>query len=132
MERNAMIIIDTHVLIWLRSNATDRLSPSAKKVIENADIIGIPAICLWEVAMLSAKGRITLHLPFYDWFDEIFDDPRYQLIPINIAIAERSGDLSMHGDPADRLIVATALIYGTKLVSADRLIRDLGILSVIW
>ena len=119
------MILDTNALVWI-TNDDRRLGSHARQVIERAwqlGQVGVSTITFWEVAMLLEKGRI--HLP---------EDPiawRYMLLeqglvefPIDGEIAIRAGLLrDMHGDPADRIIVATAQ-NGHELVTSDRRILD--------
>jgi PIN domain nuclease of toxin-antitoxin system len=81
--------------------------------------LGISAISLWEIAMLSAKGRIALPLPVLPWLQEALSPEDMRLLPITPEIAALSGTLAMHGDPADRLIAATALAHKCPLVTVD-------------
>ncbi len=115
-----MIILDTHVLLWLRLD-NDRLGASARDAIGAAwrsDGVCVSAISFWEVAMLRAKGRITFPEDVGRWRDEQLAQGMVE-IPVSGAIGIRATLLSdLHADPADRLIVATAL-EGHRLVTAD-------------
>ena len=126
-----MIILDTHVLIWLKTDS-NQIPPSILKMIDRESEVGIPSISLWEVAMLLQKKRIDLEMPIYDWFEEILDKQKFRLLPLSLEVAIQSGTLDMHGDPADRLIVASALIYRSPLVTADRLIHQLDFVNAVW
>ena len=120
-----MILLDTHVLLWT-SYGDRRLGPRARRLLEaewSAENVGVSALSFWEVAMLVHKGRLGLEVAPEDW-------RRRQLaaglveIPVDGDIAVRAGLLSdMHGDPADRIIVATALA-GHTLATGDREILD--------
>ena len=114
------MLIDTQVMLWLRLGSP-RLGPRARLEIEEAwqsDDLAVSAISFWEVAMLGAKGRIQLALDVGQWRREQLEQGLVE-IPIDGAIAIRAGLLSdMHGDPADRIIVATAL-QGHRLATAD-------------
>lgn len=116
-----MILLDTHVLLWT-SYGDPRLGSQARRLLEaewSAENVGVSALSFWEIAMLVHKGRLGLELSPEDW-------RRRQLaaglieIPVDGDIAFRAGLLSdMHGDPADRIIVATALA-GHTLATGDR------------
>lgn len=97
-----MIILDTHALLWWANEST-KLSPKANAAIQEADIIGIPAICCWEIAMLATKSRIQLSMDILDWIDLALKRPKIQLLPLTPTIAVKATQLpgNFHGDPAD-------------------------------
>ena len=120
-----MILFDTQVLLWLLYG-DPRLGRHARRVIDHAFADGrvaVSAITFWEVAMLHARGRITLQADIGSWRESLIEEGLIE-IPVDGGIAVRAGLLQeLHGDPADRLIVATAL-DGHQLVTADRRILD--------
>lgn len=115
------MLLDTQVLLWLRLGST-RLGHRARLEIERAwqsDEVGVSAITFWEVAMLRDKGRIRFPEDIGLWRKEQMDEGLIE-IPVDGDIALRAGFLpQIHGDPADRIIVATAM-SGHRLVTADR------------
>ena len=120
-----MIVLDTHVLIWLRfGNRT--IGKRSRRLIDKASREGnvaVSAISFWEVAMLHEKRRFTLLRDVSSWRRNLLDEGLVEL-PVDGDIAVRAGLLSnMRGDPADRIIVATAL-EGHQLVTGDRRILD--------
>ena len=120
-----MILIDTHVLLW-QERGDLRMGSQTRRTFENALQEGnaaVSAISFWEVGMRVQKGQLDFSLDLQDWRGDLL---RHGLIeiPINGEIAIRASLLTnMHGDPADRLIVATAL-GGHTLLTADRPILD--------
>ena len=120
-----MILLDTQVLLWLLYGDS-RLGRQARQVIDDALADGraaVSAITFWEVAMLHARGRITLQADIGSWRESLIEEGLIE-IPVDGGIAVRAGLLQdIHDDPADRLIVATAL-DGHQLVTADRRILD--------
>ena len=120
-----MILLDTHVIIWL-GTGDRRLGQRANREIADAlleDNAAVSAISFWEISMRVQKNHINLGLPLDAWRRALLEDGFIE-IPIDGRIAMRAGLLpEMHGDPADRLIVATAL-GGHRLVTADRRILD--------
>lgn len=126
-----MIVLDTHVWIWLNSHSRD-LSAAAAKAIDEADVVGVPAISLWEVAMLSAYKRIELNQPLLPWLREACELPNVRVLPLTPEIVAASVELTLHGDPSDRLITATAKIHQCSLVTADGKITESGLVPVIW
>jgi PIN domain nuclease of toxin-antitoxin system len=121
-------VLDTHAWIWF-INADPRLGPRAKKSIERAiatDGAAIAAISLWEVAMLVARGRLSLTQPVGDWLARHVSG--FILHPLSVVIAVDSSDLpgACHGDPADRIIIATSRDLDASLVTADARILSYG------
>jgi PIN domain nuclease of toxin-antitoxin system len=127
-----LIILDTHAWIWWNS-APDKLSAAARAAIDGADQLGVSAISCWEVSMLVAKGRLGLDRDVLTWVQEALPEELVQLLPVSPTIAVRAGALeSFHGDPADRLIVATALELNGALVTRDGRIRDYEPVKSVW
>ncbi len=120
-----MILLDTHVLLW-HERGDRRLGAKARLMFENAlqeSEAAISAISFWEVGMQILKGRMSLNLDLDAWRRDVLDHGMVE-IPVDGIISARAGLLAdMHGDPADRLIVSTAL-EGHHLLTADE--RILG------
>ena len=120
-----MILLDTQVMLWVRSGSS-RLGPHARRKIEQAwqsEGVALSAISFWEVAMLKEKGRIRLNEDVALWRREQLEQGVVE-IPVDGEIAVRAVLLpDMHGDPADRIIVATAL-EGHTLMTGDGSILD--------
>ncbi|MBP9828645.1 MAG: type II toxin-antitoxin system VapC family toxin [Proteobacteria bacterium] len=118
------ILLDTHIFIWLMSGS-DRLTQKAKKSIEtcteNEGCIFVSAISIWEIGMLAQKGRLTLKEPILQWIQESLSAPYIQLATLSPEIAVESCQLpgEFHGDPADRMIVATSRVLNTPLLTMD-------------
>jgi PIN domain nuclease of toxin-antitoxin system len=122
-EADSGVILDTHIWVWLNVGSSE-LSKSSISKIEQAAISGqlyIPAIVVWEVATLAAKGRLTFSMPVRQWIDEALARQGVNLIPLLPSIAIESAELpgEFHADPADRLIVATARIKSLPLMTRD-------------
>lgn len=127
-----MIVLDTHAWIWWTSAPT-KLGRKAQYRIRKEGRIGIPAIACWEFSMLVERGRITLDRPPLEWVEQALAQPKAELIPLTPAIAVTSTQLgAFHGDPADRMIVATAVVHGTKLISQDKKIADCPLVETVW
>ena len=120
-----MIIIDTHVWIWLVSDP-EKLSKKAISAIEYSKTIGICPISCWEISTKVTNGKLSLDRNIDVWVQQALARPRIKLIAISSEIAVlagKLGNMGLHGDPADRLIVATAIHHGADLISKDRAIR---------
>ncbi len=124
------LIVDTHVFLWLmEGNAT--LSRETRALIQEAskeNIIFIPVISIWEIAMLQSKSRISLTLPLHQWVEKALSLPALKVVNLSVSIAIESCKLpgEFHGDPADRMIVATSRVLSTPLVTRDKKIIDYG------
>ena len=120
-----MILLDTHVLLWLRLGS-ERLRGLARREVERAWPTGeaaVSAITFWEVALLHERGKMTLLRDIPSWRRQLLQAGLHE-IPVDGEIGIRAWSLDdLHGDPADRLIVATAL-GGHRLVTADRRILE--------
>jgi PIN domain nuclease of toxin-antitoxin system len=117
------ILLDTHTVHWW-SSEPDRVSKPARRALEAADELLIAAISWYELAWLARHGRIALNIPVRSWLQGLGAQAR--TIGVTPAIADTASGLptSFPGDPADRLIYATAIEHGTKLVTKDRAIRE--------
>ncbi len=115
LEKIASAVFDTHV--WLRASAGD---PQLKALQNFRGVAMVSAISVWEVAMLASKGRIDLQPDAAAWIRTNLQPP-VRLEPLHPEISLESCRLEdFHGDPADRLIVATAIVLGAPLITADR------------
>ena len=120
-----MILLDTHVLIYLLFEES-RLGRQTRQLIAEAwpaNDVAVSAITFWEVAMLHEKGRMTLLKNIESWRTSLLEDGLLE-IAVTGQIGIRANALpDFHPDPADRIIVATAL-EGHQLITADRRILD--------
>jgi PIN domain nuclease of toxin-antitoxin system len=131
-----LIVLDTHVWVWWVANP-DQVSGRAREEIDLAmerEEIYISSISCWEVALLVRKGRLELTMPVEDWIARSEALPFVRFIALDNRIALRSNRLpgEIHEDPADRIIIATALTLGAPLVSKDAKIRDYPHVNTIW
>ena len=133
MTAATLIVLDTHVWIWWAGSPA-RLSARARAAIEAAAELGVSAIRVWELATLVAKKRLELDRDVLTWARQALALPRVSLLPLTPEIAVRSAALSLElpGDPADRIIAATAAELGSSLVSRDARLRELDSPKTIW
>ena len=127
-----MIVLDTHTWLWW--DAKDPLvSSNAKRAIEEADIVGISCVSFWEIALLVEKERLKLDRDPVQWIRESLRMEGALVLELSPEIAVRSTRLDWpHRDPADRLIVATALVHDAQLVTKDGEIREFLGARAIW
>lgn len=131
-----MIVLDTHVLLWWVNGSTT-LSKPAKKAIDGAvgsNSVYVSCITSWEIALLVERGRLRLALDVRDWLYRCEALPFLTFVPVSNAIAVESVRLPdfPHADPADRIIVTTALSLGAGLVTKDEKLRQYPHLKTIW
>ena len=130
-----MILLDTHVVIWLADDET-RISKKAEAAIVQArqagDGLAISAATLLELAMLYSEGRIRLKISLESFMVNV--ESRFIVLPITGRICVQAFDLPTNypKDPADRIIGATALVESLTLITADRAIRNSRALRTIW
>ena len=121
------VLLDTHMWIWWltpESPLTSRERQALDRAAEDRELC-LAAISLWEAQVLHAKKRIELPVPFSEWISNAADARMLMLLPldIDVVIAADSLPLGFHGDPADRLIVATARAHAMALATHDSMIR---------
>jgi PIN domain nuclease of toxin-antitoxin system len=130
-----MILLDTHVVIWLLT-APDRISmPAAQAIAEtgaDGKLPGVSTASLFELAYAKRRGRVHINVPdavflhrMRQWFD---------IRPVTDAIALQAAEFGdpFHGDPMDRMIAATAMTEQRMLVTADARILAAGVCPVLW
>jgi PIN domain nuclease of toxin-antitoxin system len=124
-----LLLLDTHCWIWAQLGLLENLSRAALQSIKNAEIEGnlrISVISVWELAMLEHRGRIALPMNVRVWVDQALSKPGISVAPLTPEIVIESVNLpgDLHGDPADRMLVATARVFGATLLTKDaQLIR---------
>jgi PIN domain nuclease of toxin-antitoxin system len=117
-----MIILDTHIWIWLINQEFDRFPASWRDRIETADRVGISPVSCFEVALAHQRGRLELPCPADRWLQEALAPSGIELFPITAEIAYQAvGLCQIHRDPFDRLIIATAIQENADLASVDHL-----------
>lgn len=120
-------LLDTHVWVWWLTpeSPLTRAERSALDTAAAKRQLFVSPISLWEAQVLHAKGRLELPLPFPEWISSAADTEVVQLVPLDLAVILARNALpdSFHGDPADRLIVATARAHALPLATHDAAIR---------
>lgn len=131
-----MIVLDTHVWVWWLSDPS-KLPSAARKAVTEASAdraIYVSSISTWEVMLLHARDRLKFTMDVQDWITKSEALPFLHFVPVDNAIAIRSVRLPepFHKDPADRIIVATAMTMGVSLVSSDRKLRKYPHIKTVW
>jgi PIN domain nuclease of toxin-antitoxin system len=120
-------LLDTHIWVWWLTG--DAALPTRERTaLDNAATEGelyLAAISLWEAQMLHARKRLALPLPFADWLPRAAAPAVVTVLPLDVPVLVALDKLPgrFHGDPADRLIVATARTHRLPLATRDRRIR---------
>jgi PIN domain nuclease of toxin-antitoxin system len=128
-----VIVLDTHAWVWWAADKA-KLSAAARNAIEGDPRRAVPAISVWEVATLASNGKLQLDRDPQDWLDAALALEGVELVPLRADIAVRSTRLgrTFHGDPADRMIVATAIAENARLVTKDARIRAYSAVDSVW
>lgn len=129
-----MKLADTHTVLWL-THEQHHLSARALAALEEARREGgvaVSDISLWEIAMLTSKGRITIPRPLDEYLRHV--ESTFVVLPVTSLIAERSIRFSAGypSDPADKIIGATAVAMALSLVTKDEAIRRSGEVECVW
>jgi PIN domain nuclease of toxin-antitoxin system len=133
------LLLDTHIWIWIMEAVAGEIAPSVIDRIRQASKEGtvlISAISIWEVALLQVKGRLRLSRDLDEWVRTGLSAPGVRLAELSPEILVESTRLpgAVHGDPADRMLIATARRLGATLVTRDAAILSYarqGYLSVL-
>ena len=122
-----MILLDTCALIWIMNKAPvlpaaldrDRTRRQSRRTV-------LSPVSAWEIGILVTRGRLVLDVSAEVYVSRAFSRPGVQIAALTPEIAVRSSHLpgTLHGDPADRMLVATAMLMGLKLMTRDRRILD--------
>ena len=124
MPNEHRLILDTHVWIWL-INRDKRISPELLRKINKAaerSTLYISAISVWEVCILAMKERIVFSCPVNEWIKTATAAPGLITLPLSNEVCLESTQLpgDFHGDPANRIICASARLYRSLLLTADK------------
>ncbi len=129
------VVLDTHIWVWWllpSSPLPDRERMALDRIATDNGIL-LPAICLWEAQILHRKKRIELPVPFPTWLRRATAADMLNVLPLNADTVIAVDDIpaGFHGDPADRMIVATARVHDLSLATHDDAIRKSRLVK-IW
>lgn len=116
------VVLDSHIVHWWSAEPS-RISRAAAKALGEADELAVAAISWFELAWLAEHERIVVSIPIRSWLEQLAALVR--TVPLTPAIAATAVSLpsSFPGDPADRLIYATAIEHGWRLITKDHKLR---------
>lgn len=128
-----MIMLDTHVWIYLISEDKGQISPKALEAIVDDHNLLISAMSCWEAALLIKRGRLNVAMEVGRWISNGLKYPNLKVIDVNPQILIKSVVIEgLHPDPADRIIAATCLLNNATLVTRDKRLHDWGGVRTIW
>ena len=126
-----MILLDSHAWLWW-SVKSPFLSSTARNAIKVASAVGLSPLSVYEITYAHWRGRVGLGLALDDWLAASIG-AGITMLPITPSISAQAGSLEWtHGDPADRILVATAKHHGIPMVTGDQRIRESGLVEVVW
>jgi PIN domain nuclease of toxin-antitoxin system len=128
-----VIVMDTHVWLWWIAGDA-RLSSAARRVIEADPEAAVATISVWETATLERQGRLRLVPDLRTWLARSLGGSGVMPLGLTTEIAAEAGSLpaSFPGDPADRIVYATAVAAGARLVTKDRRLRTYDPARTAW
>jgi PIN domain nuclease of toxin-antitoxin system len=113
------LVLDTCALLWLATGG-GKLSPEALSAIDDAEVVLVSAISLWEIGMKEHKKQLELPLPPSKWFERAVEAHGLAVADLSLDILAGANELPWHHrDPADRFIIATAILEQCPVVTAD-------------
>jgi PIN domain nuclease of toxin-antitoxin system len=118
-------LLDTHIWVWLQEGDASRLKPRSVAFLsqlQRESRLFVSLISVWEIAQLLAKERLVINAPLNQWLQQSWADDALQPWPLTEKILIESTQLpdEAHGDPADRMIMATARIDGFTILTQDK------------
>ena len=119
---------------WL--TRPERLSRRQRTAIERArrgtgELLLVSIISCWEVALLAHRGQLRFAIPVDAWLEQAAGAPGLEVVPLSLAIISTAVRLDWLRDPADQLVVATALDRGARLVTSDGRMSETGAVPVV-
>jgi PIN domain nuclease of toxin-antitoxin system len=131
-----LIVLDTHAWIWWVSDPRRLSAPARRRIDQGVEesAVHVSAISCWEVSLLVRRGRLELSMALEEWIRHSESLPYVHFVAVDPQIALLSNALpgAWHPDPADRIILATALHLGAVLVSKDGKLRRLRSAVTVW
>jgi len=131
-----MIVLDTHALIWWADSGS-KLSKKALQITRakarRRELV-VSAISIFEIVTLERRGRIAFKTSAAEWLADLRKLPELTIHPVTGEIAERAGGFgdAFPGDPADRIIAATALVLDAALITPDAKLLSVPSLKTVW
>ena len=129
-------VTDTHPLLWYSTDSLRKLSRKALRVFERASrgdvLIWVPAMAIWEGALVHRLGRIRFKQSYPDWAEALIAQPGFALAPMDFDVLRLSWEFQPNSDLFDISIVATARIKAVPLITKDEAIIESEAVEVLW
>ena len=118
-------LLDTHLWLWFQEGDRDRIEPALIEEIDRWQRQGkvfVSDASVWEIALLVARRRILLSTAPEDWMRTGTEDGGFRLLELSTEVLVESTRLpgELHRDPADRMLLATAMVHDLTLVTRDK------------
>lgn len=130
-----MILLDTHALLWWLI-APNKLSPRARAACEEIERSGggvVSSISIWEIALKHRLGKLELPGPVSEMVARLEQDRLVHLRAVDAATWLQTAQLEWdHRDPADRVIVATAMLAGVPILTKDEAMHTQKLVECVW
>ncbi len=131
-----MFVTDTHSLIWYCTGKKTQLSKKTLAAFEKAErgenLIYIPAVTFWEIALLENIGKIKLKNRFDHWADSVLTKNGFEIIHLEPSIIAKSVGYNFNDDPFDKIIVASAVEFELPLITKDSAITNSNLVEIFW
>jgi PIN domain nuclease of toxin-antitoxin system len=129
------LVLDTHAWVWWLTRP-EKLSRSQRAAIERSrraarEPLLVSILSCWEVALLAQRGRLRFSISTDAWLERATSLPGIEVVPLSLATISIAVRLERLRDPADQLVVATALERGARLVTSDARIADAESVAVV-
>ncbi|MCI0447573.1 type II toxin-antitoxin system VapC family toxin [bacterium] len=136
MEISEVVLLDTHAFVWWISSP-QKLSKRARQRVDtaaNQSAIYVSSISIWEIVLLVSRGRLEFSVDVEDWINLCESLPILNFVPVDNHVAIKANRLPkpFHPDPADRMILATALILNATLITGDDKILNYPHVKSFW
>lgn len=136
MESPEIVLLDTHAFVWWISSP-QKLSKKARQKIDDAaskQEVYVSSISVWEIVLLATRNRLTFSVAVEDWIALCESLPFLNFVPIDNHVAIKANRLPdpLHQDPADRMIIASALILNATLITRDEKLRRYPHVKTLW
>ena len=121
------MILDTCALLWLAAGSK-KLSRSTLKQLNESAAVYVSAISGFEIATKAARGKLKLPHPPQEWFEKVVEHHGLTVVPLDLSVCIAGAELpSVHDDPCDRFIIATAKLNELVVVTADERFEKCGV-----